>query len=112
MTPGQAAYDKWRALLIVHPVPWEQIPESGKAGWEEVAQAAIVQYIGNSDLPELIAAKALDEAEVVTRLEDREGDTWTLRDNGYWSLLDPVGGWTRERIEECFGPLTEVSDGR
>ncbi len=43
MTPGRAAYEKFTSLLP-YPNPWltwEKMPEAGKAGWEEVAQAAI-----------------------------------------------------------------------
>jgi hypothetical protein len=67
--------------------------------------------VARAELKAAVAAYRIRSI-MVAKLEDREGDTWTLRDNGYWSLLDPVGGWTRDGIEECYGPLTEVSDGR
>lgn len=44
-TIGQAAYEKWMSLQTLPPMfPWGALPESGKAGWEEIATAAVEQY--------------------------------------------------------------------
>ena len=42
MTPGQAAYEAWRHLIIP-PVtlPWDALPsDEARDGWEKVAEAA------------------------------------------------------------------------
>lgn len=44
MTPGQAAYEKWRNLLLGKDAHWDRLRDSDKAHWEEVAQAAIDAY--------------------------------------------------------------------
>ena len=40
MTPGQAAYELWRALVKA-PLTWEQLPQPARDGWEDIAQAGI-----------------------------------------------------------------------
>lgn len=45
-TPGQVAFEEWVRLLDrPYPVTWNQMPESGKAEWESVAQEAIDRYL-------------------------------------------------------------------
>jgi hypothetical protein len=45
------------------------------------------------------------------RLQDCDGDIWSLDDNGSTYSLDRVRqGWTRERVEEEWGPVTELRD--
>lgn len=43
ITPGQAAFEKWVSLLDRHDdwMYWRNLSGAAKAGWEEVAKAAI-----------------------------------------------------------------------
>lgn len=53
MTPGQAAFEEWvNRLDRPYPITWNQMPDSGKAGWDEVALAAINQQTCFCDYPE------------------------------------------------------------
>lgn len=49
-TIGQAAYEKWTELVIHPPTwPWDALPVSAKAGWEEIALAAVNQHIDDGE---------------------------------------------------------------
>lgn len=41
MTPGEAAYNKWREGQARPPVEWSRLDEPGHLRWEQIAQAAI-----------------------------------------------------------------------
>lgn len=44
-TAGQAAFEKWAQLIPIAPgLAWDTLPDAGKAGWEEIAEAAIEHY--------------------------------------------------------------------
>jgi hypothetical protein len=47
-TLGEIGYEKWRSLLPAHATAglpaWDRLPESAKAGWEDVAVAVVNQY--------------------------------------------------------------------
>jgi hypothetical protein len=53
-TVGQAAYDKWAELVGPNfPGPmtaWKELPAGAKTGWEEVAAAAVHQYLDNEGI--------------------------------------------------------------
>jgi hypothetical protein len=52
-TVGQAAYEEWAELVPHLPAPmsaWDQLPASAKTGWEEVASAAVHQYLDNEGI--------------------------------------------------------------
>jgi hypothetical protein len=61
MTPGQAAFEKWRARFAFTNKPqyWATLSPKAKADWEQVAQAAIEQHIGNSDMADLMTDKMI-----------------------------------------------------
>jgi hypothetical protein len=62
LTPGQAAFEKWNSLVPLTNrvyITWEQYPEAAKQGWEEIAQAATNQYIGNAEMTRLMADKLI-----------------------------------------------------
>ena len=41
MTPGQAAYETWRRLVIpTGLLSWESLPPKARDGWETIAEAA------------------------------------------------------------------------
>lgn len=44
-TIGQVAYEKWADLVSMRQMRWEQMPEQSRFGWEEIALAAVNQYI-------------------------------------------------------------------
>lgn len=39
-TPGEAAYNRWRAMTQHPIVTWERLPSNARWTWEKVAQAA------------------------------------------------------------------------
>ena len=44
MTPGQAAYEAWRQLIVpVLIVAWDSLPSSAQDGWEKIAEAACTE---------------------------------------------------------------------
>lgn len=50
-TIGQAAYEAWLKKVPSPPwLPWNSLPESAKAGWEEVALAAVNQHIDDGEI--------------------------------------------------------------
>ncbi len=48
-TLGEIGYEKWRSLLPAHATaglpPWGRLPESAKAGWEDVAQSVVDEFV-------------------------------------------------------------------
>ena len=49
MTPGQAAFEKWNALVPASNrvfTQWAQLPDVAQEGWEEVAAMAIETHRG------------------------------------------------------------------
>lgn len=83
----------------------------------------ISEYLTHEDLAKVIEAlseahRRLAPASVpvtlaeapVTRLRDWEGDVWTLRGNGLWSINRVDGADSREYIERHYGPVTELTD--
>jgi hypothetical protein len=49
-TPGQAVYERWHALLRrrfpgIAAIGWDELIESARAEWEDIARAGIAAYI-------------------------------------------------------------------
>lgn len=44
-TVGQVAYERWMALVPHFDMAWDQLPQSAKDGWEEIAQVAIDHHV-------------------------------------------------------------------
>ncbi len=49
-----------------------------------------------------------EEPPIGTKVEDRDGDVWTRRDNGFWSIDRGVTVGCKWCDVMNFGPLTEV----